>query len=247
MFKPTVQHMRFKETEFSFFVTNEVALSWYGTLDQSHHAETAWCMSKIKPGMTVVDCGAHHGYFAVLFGKATGPQGKVFTYELFPENAWTVDMNVRLNRLRNVTVRSVGLSDHAAETRIVIDGGNSRVEADAPINANSTIVNVVRLDDDLPAGTKVDFLKVDVEGHDLQALRGMQAVLAHRPILNLELHNFLFKDRIETLSAIKKMLDPLNYSWEIQGTNAEAPQPLPRIDLVAIAALDNPHLLGTPR
>src|SRR5690349_2700140 len=110
LFKPIVQHMRFKETEFSFFITDDNALQWYGTPDQSANTEMAWCVSKIRPGMTVVDCGAHHGLYTVVLGKLAGPAGKVFAYELFPENARTIDLNVRLNRLDHATLRPVGVS-----------------------------------------------------------------------------------------------------------------------------------------
>lgn len=247
MFKPFVQHMTFRGTEFSFFITSEIGKEWYGAADQSAHEEMAWCFDRVRPGMTVVDCGAHHGMFTVCLAIAAGPQGKVFSYEMLPDNAWTVDMNARLNKLRNVTVRPVGVSDKAARLSIAIDGDNSQVTTASPNDGPAKTAELVALDADLPSGTKVDFLKVDVEGHDLPALRGMRNVLSQRPVLNLELHNSYFADRAATLKSIVAMLEPLNYSYEVQHTIFEAPQPLPSLSAEVLGGMDHPHLLCTPR
>jgi hypothetical protein len=68
------------------------------------------------------------------------------------------------------------------------------VEVGATQDDASEATQIVRLDDDLEPGTKVDFIKIDVEGHDLHSLRGMSRALPQRPIIDLKQHNFIFTD-----------------------------------------------------
>src|SRR5581483_7494883 len=123
-----------------------------------------------RPGSTVVDCGAHHGMMTVLFSKAVGPQGRVIAYEVLPENASVIRQNAVLNRCDNVTVRPVGIGAAPGSLTVTENASNTVVLGDAA--SGERIVEIVRLDDDLPAALNIDFIKVDVEGHDLEALQG---------------------------------------------------------------------------
>ncbi len=72
--------------QFDFHIVNEAARSWYDGSANQYMPERDWCWKHIHPGMTIVDCGAHHGMMSLIFSKATGAQGKVIAYEALPSN-----------------------------------------------------------------------------------------------------------------------------------------------------------------
>ncbi len=108
---------------------------------------------------------------------------------------------------------------------------------------------MVRLDDDL-GRLKPDFVKFDVEGSDLQALRGSRKLLRSLPTVDLELHNLLFADRTKTLTEIFEILPPRRYRYEVlpeifSPDWIHVDKGLP--DLEWLATYDNPHVGCVPR
>jgi FkbM family methyltransferase len=234
----------FRDFQFDFHITNETAKSWYDGSPNQWMPEREWCANHLRTGMTVIDCGAHHGMMSVIFADAVGPTGRVIAYEALPSNAAVAQENARLNNFANILVRPVGIGESNSSAMVHVNFSNT-VVAEGPDSGGETI-QIVRLDDDL-SGTKVDFIKIDVEGHDLHALRGMPKVLRQRPIIDLELHNFIFSDRRGTLGEILAILNPLAYSWELLGGVVDKPVKIERdLEVEQIVAFENPHLFGVP-
>jgi FkbM family methyltransferase len=228
----------FRDFRFDFHITNETAKSWYDGGPNQSMPEREWCVDHLKSGMTVIDCGAHHGMLSLIFANAVGDTGRVIAYEALPSNATAAEQNARLNGAANILVRPVGVGELKSSAMVHANGSNTVVS-----DAGGEVIQIVRLDDDF--AEKVDFIKIDVEGHDLEALRGMPNVLRQRPIIDLELHNFIFADRRGTLSQILDILRPLGYSWELLGEVVEKPVKT-GLDIERIIAFDNPHLFGAP-
>lgn len=249
-FSPYIARDRhFDDYRFDFHIVNETAQSWYDGSPDQRMPEREWCLAQLKPGMTVVDCGAHHGMMSVLFAQVVGPEGAVIAYEALPSNASVIEQNATLNGLGCIEVRPVGVGDANSLVKIDFNSSNTVILADTanPAAAEGNAIQIVRLDDDFPPERRVDFIKIDVEGHDLQALRGMTRILEQRPIIDLELHNFIFADRNGTLSQILSILDGLGYRWKMLGEIADAPIDLgTHLDIESIAVFDNPHLFGIP-
>lgn len=226
------------------WITDPVAASWYG--DEAHDIpEVLWCMAHLRPGMRVADCGAHHGYTTVAFAKAVGPSGHVYAWEALPKNAEVVKANAELNGCANVTVRPVAVGAEAGKLRFqVSDGGDTVLTRDRGGEGELVEIDCVRLDDEID---RVDFLKLDVEGADLQAMIGARRVISQRPIIDLEIHNMLFRDRCETLEQMFAILNPLNYAFSILPTPRSAMQFAGwNVDLSELAKHENPHVLCLP-
>ena len=62
----------------------------------------------VKPGDTVLDVGAHVGYYTLLSSVLVGASGRVFAFEPNPRNYHYLDQHVYLNRCRNVTTVPLG-------------------------------------------------------------------------------------------------------------------------------------------
>jgi FkbM family methyltransferase len=231
---------------YDFWITDPIAAQWYGGPDHMM-PEKGWCLSHLRPGMVALDCGAHHGQMTLMFAKAVGPKGHVFAWEVLPQNAAVIERNVALNGLRNVTVRPVGLGARREWVAFERNSNNVMVTAAAAAAAGDERIEVVPLDEDLPAGQRVDFLKVDVEGADLAALQGARGVLRQHPILDLELHTFAFQDAPGTLAAICDLLAPLPYRYALLADILGNPEDIgTRLDPARLALTPNPHLLAVP-
>ncbi len=169
--------------------------------------EVALVKAIVKPGDTVLDVGAHIGVYSTLLAQLVGRKGKVIAYEPQPK---ILELNAR--PYPQLIVRPFAVSDQAGTIRFVAErsSGLSHVTTG---NGGATEVRTVRLDDELRELnlTHVDFLKIDVEGHEECVLRGASRLLTcdNPPILLFEWVPF-FKPRWKqgAIQTLKQILAP---------------------------------------
>ncbi len=176
----------------------------------------------LRPGMTVLDIGAHHGLYTLLSSKCVGPRGHVISFEASPRERRRLNQHIRINHCGNVRVeacaagRECGLADF-----FIVDGacdwGNS---LRAPFVSESTYkVRVeVRTVDDVLQGlgiSEVDFIKLDVEGAELAVLQGAVRLLRgpSRPAILAEVQDIRTQPWGYQARAIVQLLASLDYSW----------------------------------
>lgn len=143
--------------------------------------ETTLFKKATNKGATVIDIGAHIGYYTVLASDLVDRTGKVFAFEPDPKNYEVLVRNININELNNVTAYQMAVSDRTGILKLFIpphDSGSSSLWT--PDNGREQVeVNVVKLDDflgniDCPIGV----VKIDVEGSETAVLRGMHNILA---------------------------------------------------------------------
>jgi FkbM family methyltransferase len=242
------QNRRFQKHIFDFVIADEIGQQWYDGSPGQETPERVWCTEHISEGMTVVDAGAHHGMFSMILAGAVGASGKVYAYDPLPSNADLVTQNAELNGFPNIVSRPVGLSDSVGVLMVNANLGNVISVVDAVHEGDEGLaLEMVRLDDDL-SGVHVDFLKMDVEGGELAALRGAVGVLAHRPIVNLELHNALFADRRKTMTEIFEIFDHDRWIYHVMSEQTDPIRVIDGpMDIEWLAGFDYPHIFGVPR
>ena len=143
-------------------------------------------LSYLKPEALCLDVGANLGFFTVCLAKRLRPPGRVLAFEPHP---MLCDLNNRttfINGVRRlVTIHNLGLSDHETEAMLLYPhghlGAGHVAEENEPVRGEVVKAQLRRLDDVLDAGTAVDLVKIDVERHELQVLRGMRRVIADSP------------------------------------------------------------------
>jgi FkbM family methyltransferase len=142
----------------------------------------------LQPGMTVLDIGAHHGLYSLLASKRVGPSGRVFSFEPSPRERRALHLHLALNLCRNVTVQGVALGSEETEATLhVVQGSQTGCNSLRPpevISSTASIrVRVTSLDAWLKLNNigKVDFIKLDVEGAELEVLKGAERLLDNRP------------------------------------------------------------------
>lgn len=146
----------------------------------------------VATGDTVYDIGANIGYASLSLAKRVGSRGRVCAFEPLPANARLLRENIKGNRLTNVEILEVAVSDRFGEAIIRL----AENPATASLiwhrdNRSATEISVktVLIDDLVEAGQLCapKFVKIDVEGAEGQALLGMHRTLANaRPVLFIE-------------------------------------------------------------
>ncbi len=145
-----------------------------------------------------LDIGANFGFYSIMAGGQVGPRGKVYAFEANPNLFEYIERSVYINGLGDiVTIINKAVSDHEGKAEFGFSfgeiGGGSLAKA-LPVNRiprdQYVEVPLVRIDDVLPANLVVDCAKLDVEGNELAALRGMGKVIARSPNIQLVIEFF---------------------------------------------------------
>lgn len=153
----------------------------------------------VRPGDRVIDAGGHIGYFSVFFARLVGPGGAVHVFEPSPNNLPYLRQNTHL--LANTVIHTQAVSSHAGREVLFMDdltGQNSSLgsvyyglqanaeKAHTKVLISEAEVEVIRLDD--LSIDRVDVIKIDIEGGELNALRGAQRMLSQEhPLLMVEI------------------------------------------------------------
>lgn len=138
----------------------------------------------LRPGDHFVDGGANIGYFTLKAAQLVGERGRVDAFEPQPDNRARLLKNIEVNKLvGRIDVHDVALSDRPGEVMIHFftsgDGKNHGCSTIVPpegAQTRATAVRTVRMDEHL-RGTTPRLVKLDIEGAEPLAVRGMTGLL----------------------------------------------------------------------
>jgi len=176
----------------------------------------------LRPGMAVLDIGAHHGYYTLLASRIVGPRGRVLAVEASPRERERLQQHLRINRCKNVRIESRALGESAgmAELHLVRGwetGCNSLRRPDVSQPTETISVRLERLDRVLQEQNvaKVDFIKLDVEGAELSVLKGASRLLSQlpRPVILAEVQDIRTRPWGYPAREIVRHLAAANYRW----------------------------------
>lgn len=146
---------------------------------------TAALLPYLLPGSVVVDVGANIGYYTLLAATRVGPTGTVIAFEPSRENCALLQRSLVANRLANVVLVPFAVADLDGAVSYGMDDSNGRIALDERPELRR--VRAVTLDRALAHEPRVDVVKVDIEGAEGRALRGMRGLLQrHRPVVCAE-------------------------------------------------------------
>jgi FkbM family methyltransferase len=137
--------------------------------------------SLIRPGMGVADVGANVGLLTLSCAVAAGPSGQVYAFEPEPGPRSQLEKTLKLNGLSWVRTfdQAVGAVTEQRTFHISPVIGHSSLYALPPEDGlgRDVTVQVTRLDDVIGPGQRLDVVKIDVEGAELDVLVGMARLL----------------------------------------------------------------------
>jgi len=141
----------------------------------------------IRPGATVLDVGAHVGYYTLLSARLAGPGGRVIAFEPNPRNWDFLRRHVAINGLDTVEVEQAAASSAAGTARFDFGTGSGTGRL---ADGGALEVRTVRLDDFCrERSLRPTAIKIDVEGAELEVLRGAEEMVrTARPVIFRSTH-----------------------------------------------------------
>jgi FkbM family methyltransferase len=170
----------------------------------------------VMPGMVCIDAGANVGYYTLLLAELTGTIGKVVAIEPMPGTRRLLERNVAINGFSGIVdVKGVAVGDGPGTVTLYMPPGEPKnaLICDSPPHPDweSATTPLVAIDDmGLP---RVDFVKIDVEGAEIAAWRGMRATVLANPQIQIVMEVNCRRYPDAAPAFIQEMLDvfPLRY------------------------------------
>ena len=170
--------------------------------------------SKAKTDMTIIDIGANLGYYTAIASRRAGERGLVIAFEPEPNFFKILSRNISRNNMKNAICFEIAVAEKNGLTNLYLSnenkGHNSIIRSEEL--KTSTQVKTTTLDDFLfyQKITKVDIIKMDIEGAEILALEGMKnTLIKHLPLLFLEFspHSIIKLNRnpADFLSTLRKI------------------------------------------
>ncbi len=181
--------------------------------------ETFWKSLDLS-GMVIYDVGAFHGILTLFFATRGA---HVISYEPNTKTHARLMENIRLNGLQNVTVRKFGLGSQPQTATLVylplMAGGASMEEKTVEQlkssgGSSSEEIRITTLDRDIAENRlpPPDFIKIDVEGWEIEVLRGARSTLAaYSPALFLEMHGETMNEKRRKVAELVDFLEHAGY------------------------------------
>ena len=185
--EPATHTMRVGEKSVRFNIEHHLSrrffLPRYANGKLHEEAATRFILDRLSPASTFVDVGSNLGYFSIV---AAHFAGTVFAIDPQARLADLVRTNAGLNGLTNVHPICAAAGDRTGFVEMPADG---RANTAVDTVSDGIKVPVIRLDDYFNDRYRPDVIKIDVEGYELNVLKGATALLAHGPVLAIELHD----------------------------------------------------------
>lgn len=142
--------------------------------------ETSLLERYVRPGDVVLDVGANIGYYTLLLARLVGPNGRVHAFEPEPSNFALLEKNVRENGYQNVVLHQAAVGEASGTTQLFLSetnlgdhqlggAGNGR----RAVDVRQVNIDEILADEERP----ISFVKLDIQGAETGALRGMERAL----------------------------------------------------------------------
>lgn len=184
-----------------------------------HEPSTREAIRRIlRPGMHCLDIGAHIGLYTLIMAQMSGPDGRIFAFEPFPASHALLVKNVRENRFTDsAAALPLAASDREGYGRIFVpvarDLGPTFVPVrdgvDTAQGLEGMEIELARADSLVPDDLRIGLVKMDIEGGEPRALRGMERIVSRdRPILMTEFNPYCLRHMDES--------DPADYLAQLR-------------------------------
>lgn len=205
--------------------TLRLPAAFYNYYEKNYESSNFHFLKKrIKPGNNIIDVGAHIGIYSLYAAKYL--QATAFAFEPSPDTKEKLDKNILMNNCSDrITTFQFAVADKNEPVTFYLNErmneANIRTaEANAlftrtvkDVHTESIAVNCITLDTFAKDyQLKIDFIKIDAEGAELEVLKGAKEILQHhRPAGIVGIHTFFYKDVKANLLELSVLMQQLNY------------------------------------
>ncbi len=193
----------------------------------------------VSPGDYCIDVGANFGMHTLYLANLVGDSGKLWSFEPLPKNLGLLSRNIRINHFSHRVEIVPKVASNSFEPFLRMAGMDDPVAVTAfltnEMDSKTISVPNVRLDNMFgPDSPKIGLIKIDVEGAELEVLRGAEEMLKRCiPKLIIEVHGFALPKFGSSVSELRGFLTGIGYSesiiWEDGHSNGEYFQAVYRV------------------
>lgn len=210
------------------------ALAALGVIRERPDREVDYLRGRDLAGRVVFDIGAYQGMHTLFFASRVGARGEVVAFEPHPGNFDRLVTNVALNAFHNVTALPVGVAAEPGELTFTTSADPGRTSANPDIGAALTgdvrtltvPVTSVDVEREVRQLPPPDFVKIDVEGLELDVLKGMHRTLTEQSVeLFIELHGAGLERKRSNSAAVAALLLDAGYSLVHVESGTPVPTP----------------------
>jgi FkbM family methyltransferase len=166
-------------------------LFWYGYYEKE---VGALLKEIVRPDDVFLDLGANIGYFSLLIASNSSSV-RIISFEPVKDLFQDMNDNISLNNIRNISTINATVGEMNVEKELFVsasdNSGMSSFHQPENYSGKKERVKVVAIDDWFKTSglSKIDIIKLDIEGSELAALKGMKEVLQkQRPVLIVEVN-----------------------------------------------------------
>jgi FkbM family methyltransferase len=196
--------------------------------------EFAFLDSVLKEGMVFVDAGANEGLYSLFASRCVGPSGRVFSFEPSQREFQRLGCNIQLNNLENVHAVQAVLAEAPGEIELnIADSSHAGQNTLGKFIYQVPLLRTERVSAQTLDGfaaesglTRLDILKLDVEGAERRVLEGSRRVLRElRPMILFEASDAALKEQGSSLTNVLEFLRSQNYRFYAFDNRTGAPIP----------------------
>lgn len=179
--------------------------------------EIDYLYSELKKGDTFIDVGGNIGLFSLNASKIVGENGKVYAFEAFKPNYDQFQNHIILNDCKNITLEHLAVSDQKSFIEILYNENYSNVGMASSYLQEYTSkeqVESISLDEYVKQKqiSKIDLIKIDIEGGEFSALKGMNEILTHyQPKIVIEINSIALKSSSHSEQELISLLTEKGY------------------------------------
>ena len=171
----------------------------------------------VNKDKNILDVGGCIGVMSLILSALTSK--KVYVYEPNPEAFYLLEQNIKNNNIKNVSAYNLGIGNKLKKTKILHSSENNIGQTllcldktDLENNKFGIEVDLIKLDD--IKVENIGFIKIDVEGYEMEILKsGKNLLTNNKMIILVEWHGFDVKDKfITTKEPVLKLMDTYNYN-----------------------------------
>lgn len=164
----------------------------------------------VQEGDVILDCGAYNGSFAVYACKKAGKNGKVICFEPDKRNVEILKKNLELNNCKNYEIIQKGLWDKKTKLKFKSGGIGAMLSPRGDV-----IVNTITIDSELKKLkiplSRVNFVKMDIEGAEIKALGGAKKLLSQKKKPYIAIASYHLVNGRKTCYEVEKQLKKYGY------------------------------------